>query len=407
MKSIWIDEKRGHKLTDIDLLTRISSCDKVPRYIRTADPQEMMVQLLSGMVYGQEMVLLDADFSLQEISAMGMDTEKLTDMTAVSPQHLSEMGSVTEAIATQPWKLWMFTSGTTGLPKKVCHSYKTLGRNVRVSERHHDDIWAFAYRFSHMAGVQVLLQAIMNENTMVYVFEDEPRSIVGNLAKFSCTHISATPTFYRNILQYVGKDKLCLHHLTLGGEKYDADLCEKLKSLLPDVKMHNIYASTETGSILNAVGDAFTIPEKYKDKVRISADGELLIHQSLLGEFPLEGEWYNTHDIVVVDNGLLKFQSRKSDLLNIGGYKVNPLEVEGAMQEVTGVKDCLVYGQKNSVLGTILLADIVLEVGFTEKDVKKSVRRELKDKLQNFKIPRVFQFVTEIARTRSGKKVRK
>jgi acyl-coenzyme A synthetase/AMP-(fatty) acid ligase len=195
--------------------------------------------------------------------------------------------------------------------------------------------------------------------------------------------------------------------LTTGGEKYDEDLCNKLQAAIPDVKMHNIYASTETGSILNAVGKGFSIPEEYKEKVKISPEGELLIHYSLLGEFPLEGEWYNTHDLVEEKEGLLYFLSRKSDILNVGGYKVNPLEVESAMQKVPGISDCLVYGQKNSVLGTILLADVVLEEGFVEKEVKKSIRHYLQNELQDFKIPRIIQFVKEIKRTKSGKKVRK
>ena len=407
MKPVWIDEKRNHYINENELVETINSYEKLPCYIHAADPYEMMVQLLVGMIHGEEMVLLDADFSEKELIALRIDYQELGSTVAVSREPLASMSELVDKVVSAPWKLWMFTSGTTGLPKKVCHSYATLGRNVRKSDRHRDDIWAFAYRLSHMAGIQVLLQALVNENTMVYVFEDKPQSIVKKLKKYECTHISATPTFYRNILPYLNGITLQLKHLTTGGEKYDEDLCNKLQVAIPNVKMHNIYASTETGSILNAVGKGFSIPEEYKEKVKISSEGELLIHYSLLGEFPLEGEWYNTHDLVEEEDGLLYFLSRKSDLLNVGGYKVNPLEVEAAMQKVPGISDCLVYGQKNSVLGTILLADVVLEEGFAEKEVKKSIRQYLQSELQDFKIPRIIQFVTDIKRTKSGKKVRK
>lgn len=173
------------------------------------------------------------------------------------------------------------------------------------------------------------------------------------------------------------------------------------------MKLHNIYASTETGSVLNAVGDAFVIPAQYQEQIKISEQNELMIHRSLLGEFPLEGEWYNTHDLVEVHDEKIYFLSRKSDLLNIGGYKVNPLEVEVALQAIEGIQDCLVYGQKNSVLGTLLVADVVPMIGHTEKEIKKAVRHGLKEKLQEFKIPRILQLVDNIERTRSGKKVRK
>lgn len=407
MKLIWIDEKRNHYISEKDLLERVSACEQVPCYIQAADPLDMLLQLLAGMVHGLEMVLLDADYSEKEMADLGMDINCLTECVSVQPTRVSTMTEMVNLVLSKPWKLWMFTSGTTGLPKKVCHSYTTLGRNVRKSERHNDDIWAFAYRFSHMAGIQVLLQAISNANTMVYVFEEEPRRIVELMEKYRCTHISATPTFYRNIIAYLRDNTLQLQHLTTGGEKYDEDLCNKLQTLLPNVKMHNIYASTETGSILNAVGRGFSVPEQYKEKVKISSVGELLIHCSLLGDFPLDGEWYNTHDLVEEKDGLLFFISRKSDLLNVGGYKVNPLEVEAAMQRIPGINDCLVYGQKNSVLGTILLADVVLEKDYSEKDVKKAIRQTLSEELQDFKIPRIIKVVDEIRRTKSGKKVRK
>ena len=198
-----------------------------------------------------------------------------------------------------------------------------------------------------------------------------------------------------------------LRHLTLGGERYDHDLCTRIEKILPDVKIHNIYASTETGSLLNAVGDVFEIPYDYRELIRISDKNELLIHRSLLAGFSLTNDWYNTHDLVEVKNDKLRFLSRKTDLINVGGYKVNPLEVEAMIQEIPGVIDCVVKGTENSVLGHILIAEIVREPMFTDKEVKKSIQCELKGKLQPFKIPRLIYFVDVINKTRTGKKVRK
>ena len=118
--------------------------------------------------------------------------------------------------------------------------------------------------------------------------------------------------------------------------------------------------------------------------------------------------WYNTHDLVDLnDDGIIKFISRKSDLINVGGYKVNPLEVESVILRVPEIKDCLVKGEKNSVVGTLLVADIVTYPDMDKKMVKKEIIKKLKNTLQSFKIPRIYHFTSQIEKTRSGKKVRK
>ena len=197
---------------------------------------------------------------------------------------------------------------------------------MRQNHRHDSDIWAFAYRMSHMAGVQVLLQALVNQNRIIYIFDDLPQDIVAILSREQCTNISATPTFYRNLLPFMSDKIMTLKTITLGGERYDENLCTKLRKFAPDAKIHNVYASTEIGSIFASHGSDFVIPEQYKGLVRISPEHELCIHKSLLGNFYCESDWYNTHDVVEVDDkGALHFLSRKSDLINVCWYKVNPL----------------------------------------------------------------------------------
>ncbi len=408
MKYFWVDEPRKYFVTEQNFLEQINNCITIAKYIRSVNPFDMLLQLVVGMMHGKEMVLLDSDFTENEIVALGIDDAELATRIEIDGNlSVHSMRELTGQIQLQHWKLWMFTSGTTGLPKKVCHTYETLARNVRVSERYAKHIWAFAYRFSHMAGIQVLLQALMNANPMIYVFESAPVDVVAQMQKYCCTHISATPTFYRNVFPFLKNDLPDLTDLTMGGERYDSDICNKINAALPNVKLHNIYAATETGSILNSTGNDFIVPEKYKDKVKISVDKELLIHRSLLGQFPVDGDWYNTHDLVEEYEGKLHFLSRKSDLINVGGYKVNPLEVEEAISQVPGVLDCIVKGKPNSVLGNILIAEIVKVETFEERDVKQAILTELKQKMQAFKIPRMFKFVEEIEHTRSGKKVRK
>lgn len=403
----WVDESRGICVTRERFLSSLRQIPRVHRYLRFENPYDMLLELTVGMVQGKEITLLDSDLSEVELQGMGISLEELEQKTPVKDSSSFEsLESLADSIQKMPWRLWLLTSGTTGLPKKVCHTYESLARNVRIGDSHKEDVWGFAYRMSHMAGVQVLLQAIMNGNPLIYVFESAPREAVEALAHYGCTHISATPTFYRNLLPYLAGVSLTLRHVTLGGERYDENLYTKLQQAFPTAKLHNIYASTEGGSLLNAQGENFTIPEGYRNKIRISPQHELLLHRSLLGSFPMEGEWYNTHDLVEETGGVLRFISRAGDFVNVGGYKVNLLEVEQILRQVEGVTDCLVKGKKNSVTGYILVAEIESEPGIDTEKLKETARNYMRQRLQPFKIPRLFQFVDHLERTRSGKKKR-
>jgi len=206
----WIDQKRNREVSDEEFLQDLSTQQVVRKYIRAEDPYRMLVDMVSAMLAGQDFYLLDNDFSDEELTRMGISVEEVSKTTAL--QHrltVKTLQDVATGIQTQLWKSWLFTSGTTGLPKKVCHSYQSLGRNVRISKWHQKDVWAFAYRMSHMAGVQVLLQALANRNPLIYVFESTPLDVVNTIRQYGCTHISATPTFYRNILPYITDNCKC------------------------------------------------------------------------------------------------------------------------------------------------------------------------------------------------------
>ena len=142
-----------------------------------------------------------------------------------------------------------------------------------------------------------------------------------------------------------------------------------------------------------------------KGKVCV-CEKELLIHKSLLAQSPsiqFDGDWYHTGDLIEVickDPLTFHFISRKTEMINVGGYKVNPTEVEECIRECKGVQDAYVYAKANRVMGNIVMADVIRENG----DVtEKTIREELQQKLQEFKIPRIMKFVEHLNVTRTGK----
>ena len=280
-----------------------------------------------------------------------------------------------------------------------------MTRSVRTGSKYNNQIWAYAYNPTHMAGLQVFFQAFENQNTIVNVFNMQRGDVYRMISEYQITHISATPTFYRLLLPFE-HSYMSVQRVTLGGEKSDDNLYENVKRIFPQAKINNVYASTEAGSLFAAKGDCFQIPECIRDKFLV-VDDELLIHKTLLGRsdtFNFDGDYYHSGDLIEwvnKEDGIFRFKSRKNELINVGGYKVNPSDVEYAINAIDGVKQSIVYGKENSVLGNVLIADVILEKGAMITDI--DIRKRLKEQLQDFKIPRKIKFVNSLSLTRTGK----
>ena len=386
-----------------DLLKSLNEGASYYPYYKTSDVYAYFVNLIKALAVSKPLVLLDSDINPSEIE--GLDEGKVNVAESIAPASFQCMCEVVAAVQNSKSEITIFTSGTTGQPKKVVHSIATLTRSVRVGEKYQGQIWAYAYNPTHMAGLQVFFQAFENQNTLVNVFNQSREYVYQQIREKGITHMSATPTFYRLLLPYE-KVYESVIRVTLGGEKSDQHLYDSIMKIFPKAKINNVYASTEAGSLFAAKGDCFQLPDALKDSFKV-VDDELLIHKSLLGSsdsFKFTDDYYHSGDLIEwVDEaqGLFRFKSRKNELVNVGGYKVNPGEVEATIQDIDGVRQAMVYGKANSILGNVLCADVVLEAGveLTELDIKKALGAQLQD----FKVPRRIKFVDEISLTRTGK----
>jgi acyl-coenzyme A synthetase/AMP-(fatty) acid ligase len=290
------------------------------------------------------------------------------------------------------------------MPKKISHTFNSLTRMVRTGENNSNDIWGLAYNPTHIAGLQVFFQALLNLNSIVRLFGLSRTDIYNQIDNYTLTSISATPTFYRLLIPYENKFD-SVKRITSGGEKFEPKLSEDIKLIFPQAKLLNIYASTEAGTIFASLNDHFVLKNEYKALVKID-DLELCIHKDLLGtsdSFTFEDDWYRTGDLVeVIKNEPLtfKFISRKNELINVGGYKVNPAEVELSLNSHPGVALSRVYARKNSVTGNIVIAEVKKKEPQLEE---KALRLFLSERLQSFKIPRIINFVESIDTTYTGK----
>ena len=368
---------------------------------------DFLKSFISSVANGEDVTLLDAGMTEAEISATGVPDPDKT-WPAGKSRAFESAGELVGAFMESPSRISLFTSGTSGAPKMVSHTVRSLSRGLRRGAKHAGDVWGFAHSPTHMAGLQVLIQILANENRAANLFRKPEAFISDAFDSFGITHISASPTFYRMLLAS-GRAHPSVRRVTLGGERSGRGLHAALLGIFPNARINNVYASTECGSLLCSSGEFFFVPEDLRGLIKI--DGrELLVHSSLLGAssgLEADGGFYRTGDMVEWEPGGARFRfvSREGSSANVGGYKVDMEEVEDAIRRMPEVSDAAVRAVKNSVTGAMLCADVKPAPG-ARVDIP-GLRAFLAKSLQPFKIPRIIRFVDEIESTGTGKKKRR
>lgn len=390
------------------LLSAVNGGDGYFPVMRSGNLFAWYVNLVRALSLDCPVTLVDPDVSAGEID--GLQEMEINCEEPCGDARLQSVAEMIGRVARSSSRVTFFTSGSTGQPKRVAHRVEALTRLVRRGARHESDVWGLAYNPSHMAGVQVFFQAFLNGNQMIELFGASRREVCHLIREREVSHISATPTFYRLLLP-CEESLPTVKRVTFGGERSGASLYASLERLFPNARFTNIYASTEAGSLLVASGEGFRIPQGMEGLVKVSPSGELMVHASLIGETEgmesVDG-YYPTGDMVETvggEAGLFRFAGRRGAMINVGGYKVNPEEVEEALLGIEGVSQAVVYGRHNSVTGNLLCSDVVMCDGASFDEAR--LREELRRGLQDYKIPRRIRRVESVDMTRTGKMKRR
>jgi acyl-coenzyme A synthetase/AMP-(fatty) acid ligase len=400
----YINEKAAVSFSYNDLIKYLQESTSVlvnPYKVTTLD---LFLNLITALIHNKDVTLLDQDFTDFEI--ISLTGEKyMKKEVSIDSLRLDCFSSYLKLIIKSKSQITIYTSGTTGLPKKVVHSLSSFSREIKTGSKFKGSVWGLAFNATHMAGLQVFFQGLFNSNTLIDIFNADIVTVNQSILKHKISHISATPTFYRLL---DNKDLIFDHVLsiTLGGEKSDDNLYRIVKRMFPYAKVKNIYASTEAGSLLCAEGEFFYIPERLKKEIIIKQN-ILYISKSLLGQVEnhlIEDGWYCSGDIIEWKHNsdhYFKLIGKSNEMINVGGYKVNPHEVELELRSIDGIENAFVFGKPNSVLGNLICAEIVLGRGM-QIDEKK-IKNILEVRLQHFKIPRRIFFVDKLNLNRTGK----
>lgn len=311
------------------------------------------------------------------------------------------------------------TSGTTDIPKLISHTFRSLTRTVKTdTDTGKDYIWGLVFDIYRFSGIQVFLQSLIGGSTLIISETNDSMSdILNNLIKNNCNALSATPSFWRKVMMSKEVNNLDFKVVTLGGEIADENILQVLKSKFPSAKISHIYASTEAGVGFSVTDTRAGFPKKYIDNgingitLKLSDRNTLLINNGNQDQKYLSTNrlyksdgFIDTGDIIEVKGDRAYFLGRDSGAINVGGNKVQPEEVETVLLGSGLVHAAYVYAKKNSIIGNIVCADLVLiDPNADIKEIKKEILKFSREKLENFKVPAIIKFVTELQTTHSGK----
>lgn len=313
----------------------------------------------------------------------------------------------------------IFTSGATGEPKGVVHSFDSLANSIlngaEILNHNVADKWLASLPFYHIGGFQILCRALSNGCEIILPEDLEIESLKKSIEEFHPTHISLVSTQLFRLLDSKIKIYDSLKITLIGGGFCEDELI--IKAYNKGWKPYRVYGSSETASFVTAANaeeikcKPGTVGKPIKNvNVKTSLENEIIIStDSLFKEYlnyPDETKlkiidgFYFSGDLGFIDDlGYLFIEARRTDLIVTGGENVNPIEVESALRSFKEIKEVCVFPLIDSQWGQIVAAAIVLANDLTEEKIKN----ELKKRLASFKIPKKFFFIDDIPKTSLGK----
>jgi acyl-CoA synthetase (AMP-forming)/AMP-acid ligase II len=318
-----------------------------------------------------------------------------------------------------PTKWLLATSGTTGTPKVVSHSFDSLTRTISKNKSDKRHSWGLLYDPARFAGFQVVLQAAISGARLLIpplAYDFDAR--IAFLAENGCTALSATPSLWRKILMTKAFKNLNLEQVTLGGEIADQRILNSLSQQFPDANIAHIFASTEAGVGFSVKDKLAGFPASWLQTgvrgvgVIISSERTLCLKNTYSGQSYLgstesidDGHgWIDTGDIVEVEGNRVFFKGRLNGAINIGGNKVIPEEIEAEIAGIAGVSQVLVRSKPSSIAGSLVEALIVADTATQDAAcLIKTIKQHCRSVFPKFKVPAFVRIVDELPVGGSGK----
>jgi|CXWL01.1.fsa_nt_gi acyl-coenzyme A synthetase/AMP-(fatty) acid ligase len=290
-----------------------------------------------------------------------------------------------------------FTSGSTGVSKGVVHDLARL--LVKYQTRRHDLRTLAFLLFDHIGGFDTLLYVLSNGSTLVVPDFRLPGQVCQAIAQHQVQVLPVSPSFLNLMLlseAHAEFDLRSLRYITYGAEVMPASTLRKCAAVFPGVTLLQKYGATEIGTMrsksekqdslwvkIGGEGYAWRVVDGI---LQVKCDSAMVGYLNAPSPFTSDG-WFITGDVVEQNGDSLRILGRKSDIINVGGQKVYPAEVEEVICELDGVADVTVYGEKNQLLGSIVCAKVRLARPEPVEQFSRRLRMHCKDRLEKYKVP--------------------
>jgi acyl-coenzyme A synthetase/AMP-(fatty) acid ligase len=320
----------------------------------------------------------------------------------------------------------MLTSGTSGVPKIVSHTLEGLTGAIAADgpARGASAVWATFYDIRRYGGLQIFLRAVIGGGSMVLSEPGEPLADqMARLAARGVTHISGTPSHWRKLLMSGAASSFSPRYVRLSGEIADQAVLDGLAGAFPNASIGHAYASTEAG-VGFAVNDGregfpASLMGQNRDGVEMKVvDGSLRIRstrtahayvgKSAAALTDADG-FVDTGDMVELRGDRYHFVGRRGGIINIGGLKVHPEEIEAVINRHAEVRMSRARSRNSPIVGAIVVADVILADGTDAsrtETIRKEILGECRASLAAHKVPAVIRFVAQLEVTPAGKLAR-
>lgn len=300
----------------------------------------------------------------------------------------------------------LFSSGTTGVPKAALHDFILLLDKFKTKRKSYRTINFLL--FDHWGGLNTMFNTLSNSGTVIALSDRNPDNVCRNIEKHKAQLLPATPTFLNLLLINEAFKRYNLNSLeviTYGTEPMPESILKKLSEKFPAVKLQQTYGLIETGVMSTKSKDNDSIwvklggegfETRVVDKIlQIKSRSSILSYLNYPSPFTEDG-WFITGDEVEQDGEYFKILGRKSEMINVGGEKVFPVEVESVIKELDGINEVRVYGEKNPLTGNIVCAVVSIKSDIDKSEFRRIIKKHCNEKLQRFKVPAKINFTDKI-----------
>lgn len=323
----------------------------------------------------------------------------------------------------------LLTSGTTGVPKLVLHTLETLSHIIAHQGRHkaapQSPVWSTFYDIRRYGGLQIFLRAALRGGSLVLSDPKEALTdFLGRAQRARITHISGTPSHWRRALMSGAAGTITPAYVRLSGEIADQAILENLQLAYPRAGVAHAFASTEAG-VAFEVGDGLAgfpaslvgggsgpVELKVVDgtlRIRSGANAVRYLGDEVALARDADG-FIDTGDRVELRDGRYHFMGRAGGVINVGGLKVHPEEVEAVINAVPWVRMSLVKARRSPITGAVVAADVVLTDTPGERPAAEALTREIIEAcrrcLPAHKVPAMVRIVPSLEVSAAGKLVR-